>query len=323
MPRLLLLALALLLGAAPAHAAGFSRHEVTDPAGGLLEVALWYPSDTPPSPQPLGPHVQPVAPGAPMRGEALPLVLMSHGSGGSLSNHYDTALALAEAGFIVAALTHRGDSTDDASLAGTSAGLVLRSLQYKRVMDWLLGEWAGRGQVDAGRLAGFGFAAGGFTVLVAAGGVPDLSRIGLHCTTQPGDPSCRLVRTEGPQPQSPAEWVHDGRLRALVLATPALGYTFMPLGLATVDLPVQLWRGRQDEVLMHPWHAEQVRYALPNAPLHAEVPGAGHYAFLAPCPPPMMMSVPEICMDPQGFDRARFHREFNAVVVRFLQEKLR
>ncbi len=327
MTSLLRLTLALLLAAGLAGGAraavGFQVAVVADPDGGPFELAIWYPTDTPGSPQRLGPYVQQVAPDAPLRGTGLPLVLISHGSGGSLSNHHDTAAALAEAGFVVAALNHVGDSTDDPSLAGTARGLILRPRQYHLALDWLLGAWAERGKVDARRIGGFGFSAGGFTVLVAAGGVPDLRRIALHCVVQPGDPSCRLGRPGDRLPQGPIPWAHDGRLRALVLAAPALGYVFVPQGLASLDMPVQLWRGRLDEVLMHPWHGEQVRFALPNPPMHAELPGAGHYAFLAPCPPAMLAAVPEICIDPPGFDRAGFHREFNAVVVRFFVEKLR
>ena len=321
---LMLLAATVALLGMPAHGAvGFQVALVADPRGTAFELAIWYPTDTPATPQPLGPYLQVVAPDAPLRGTELPLVLISHGSGGSLTNHHDTATALAEAGFVVAALNHPGDSTDDPSLSGTARGLILRPWQYHLALDWLLGAWSERGRIDARRVGGFGFSAGGFTVLVAAGGVPDLRRIALHCTVQPGDPSCRLGRPGDRLPQGPVEWTHDGRLRALVLAAPALGYTFVPQGLASLDMPVQLWRGRQDEVLMHPWHAEQVRYALPNPPLHAEVPAAGHYAFLAPCPPPMLAAVPEICIDPPGLDRAAMHREFNAVVVRFFADKLR
>lgn len=326
MPRLLpalVLLLAALAGGPARAAVGFQLAVVADPEGQPIELAIWYPTDAAPSPQPLGPYQQLVAPNAPLRGNRLPLVLLSHGSGGSLANHHDTAQALAEAGMVAAALTHPGDSTEDPSLSGTARGLIQRPRQYHLALDWLLGAWAERGRVDAGRIGGFGFSAGGFTVLVAAGGVPDLRRIALHCAVQPGDPSCRLGRPGDRLPPAPVDWVHDGRLRALVLAAPALGYAFVPQGLARLDMPVQLWRGRLDEVLMHPWHAEQVRYALPNPPLHAEVPLAGHYAFLAPCPLPMLAAVPEICIDPPGLDREAMHREFNAVVTRFFQEALK
>lgn len=316
-----LLLLLLLLAATPAGAVGFQRAEIPDPAGGTLELALWYPSDAPATPRRLGPYTQTVAVDGALRGERLPLVLISHGAGGNLAGHHDTAIALAEAGFIAAALTHRGDSTEDQSLSGTARGLANRPRQYHVVMDWLLTTWPGRAAVDPGRIGGFGYSAGGFTVLVAAGGEPNLARIPLHCALQPADPSCRFGRPE-PAPAAPLEWVHEPRLRAIVVAAPGPGHVFVPNGLASVTMPVQLWNGRFDEVLLHPWHAEQVRYALPNPPLHAEVQLAGHYAFLAPCPPAMLAAVPEICIDPPGLDRADFHREFNAAVVSFFRSQM-
>jgi predicted dienelactone hydrolase len=44
-----------------------------------------------------------VATGDNVIGRGLPLVVVSQGSDGSFAGHYDTALALAEVGFVVAA----------------------------------------------------------------------------------------------------------------------------------------------------------------------------------------------------------------------------
>jgi len=52
------------------------------------------------------------------------------------------------------------------------------------------------------------------------------------------------------------------------------------------------------------------------------VPNAGHFAFLAPCTLALAAVAPEICYDPEGFDRAAFHREFNPAVVTFFNGKL-
>jgi hypothetical protein len=50
---------------------------------------------------------------------------------------------------------------------------------------------------------------------------------------------------------------------------------------------------------------------------------AGHYAFLAPCWADLAAAVPRICTDvPTGFDRAEFHRAFNAAVVKYFREQL-
>ena len=104
-----------LLGARPALSAGFEQVMVPDPAGAPLEVGIWYPSEAPAVTQRLGLFEQTVAAGGAIAGRDLPLVVMSHGSGGSFEGHYDTALALAEAGFVVAAVTHTGDNYRDQS----------------------------------------------------------------------------------------------------------------------------------------------------------------------------------------------------------------
>jgi hypothetical protein len=104
-----------LLGATPAVSAGFEQVVVPDPGGAPLDAGIWYPSDAPALPQRLGLFEQTVAAGGAIAGRGLSLILMSHGSGGSFEGHYDTALALAEAGFVVAAVTHSGDNYRDQS----------------------------------------------------------------------------------------------------------------------------------------------------------------------------------------------------------------
>jgi predicted dienelactone hydrolase len=108
----------------------------------------------------------------------------------------------------------------------------------------------------------------------------------------------------------------DPRIRALVVAAPALGFTFGKAGLSSVTIPVQLWRADEDEILPVPDYADAVRKALPRAPEFHAVPSAGHFDFLMPCTSTAI--APEICRSRPGFDRAAFHRDFNARVVRFL-----
>src|SRR5215510_2632066 len=83
--------------------------------------------------QPLGLFQQAVAPKAALTGDRLPLVLISHGVGGSLASHYDTVLALAQAGFVVAAVTHTGDNSQDQSFVGNRRDLIDRPRQISRV----------------------------------------------------------------------------------------------------------------------------------------------------------------------------------------------
>ncbi|MEZ2147850.1 hypothetical protein AAE026_37105 [Bradyrhizobium sp. DN5] len=65
----------------------------------------------------------------------------------------------------------------------------------------------------------------------------------------------------------------------------------------------------------------RVAEGLPGKPDIHVVP-AGHFAFLALCSPQLAAAVPRICTDvPAGFDRATFHREFNATLVKFFREQ--
>jgi predicted dienelactone hydrolase len=310
----------LMLAAAPALSAGFERVMVPDPNGPPLEAGIWYPSEAPTSAQPLGLYRQNVAPSGAIAGRGLPLIVMSHGSGGSFEGHYDTALALAEAGFVVAAVTHTGDNYRDSS---GFTRVENRSRHIKALVDYMLAAWPNRERIDPARIGMFGFSAGGFTALVTIGGVPDMTRVAPYCAAHPDEWACRKGKEYPARPPAgPAAFVHDPRIAAAVIAAPAIGYTFTPEGLAGIKAPIQLWRGDSDEMLPHPRHAQNVHDSLATKPEYHVVPHAGHFAFLAPCTPMLESIVPDICRDPEGFDRTAFHRDFNAAVVAFLRAKL-
>jgi predicted dienelactone hydrolase len=310
---------ALMLATAPALSAGFERVTVPDPDGPPLEAGIWYPSEAPTSSQPLGLYRQSVATDGAVAGRRLPLIVISHGSGGSFEGHYDTALALAEAGFVVAAVTHTGDNYRDQS------GFIRvenRPRHIKALVDYMLAAWPHRDLLDPARIGMFGFSAGGFTALVAIGGVPDMTRVAPYCAAHPDEWACRKAKEYRADRSAPVAFVHDPRIVAAVIAAPAIGYSFTPEGLAGIKASIQLWRGDSDEVLPHPRHAQNVYDGLPTKPEYRVVPNAGHFAFLAPCTPALESIAPEICRDPAGLDRAAFHREFNPAVVAFFKAKL-
>jgi predicted dienelactone hydrolase len=311
-----------LAAAFSAHAGvGFQMLSIPDPQGPPIEVGVWYPTDAPGKPTRVGPFEDPLAPGAPVSGRQLPLIVMSHGNGGYFGGHHDTALALAQAGFVAAALTHTGDNYQDQSKA---TQVWERPRQLKVLTDYMLASWRDHDRLDPDRVGAFGFSAGGFTVLAAAGGEPDITKVFPHCQAHPDFYDCRLMqRAHAVVPSGAIAWVHDPRIKAVVAAAPALGFTFGPEGLAHVRQPVQLWRAGDDQVLPHPYYAEAVRLALPTPPETHVVPHAGHYDFLAPCPPVMVQRNPEICTSEPGFDRTAFHAEFDREVVAFFERTLK
>jgi len=316
--------LVLLAACLPAQAengiVGFVVIAVPNGTAPPVETALWYPAEgVAPRATRLDFFSQDLAPGAPVRGRNLPLIVISHGTGSSFTGHVDTALALAQAGFVVAAPTHTGDNTRDRTGA---ADLGARTRQFAVVVEHVVDHW-NPGAVNPDRIGAFGYSAGGFTVLAAAGGTPDRGRVAAHCAANPDFFDCRLIAAAA-APAAPTVLTRAPRaLRALVVAAPALGFTFGPGSLAELTMPVQLWQAEEDAILPMPHYAEPVRSALPRPPEFHRVAGAGHFDFMAPCPEGLARVAPAICVSNPGFDRAVFHARLNAEMVRFMTEALR
>ena len=321
---LLLAPLAALALASPALAAptpgknaGFTVFQVPDPLGPPITVGVWYPTDAPAAPMTLGIGAQTVARGAPLVGDHLPLIVMSHGNGGFFGGHADTAQALAQAGFVVAALTHVGDNYRDQSRATDMAN---RPRQLSVLIDYMLTAAPMKAAIDPQRVGAFGFSSGGFTVLVGAGATPDLTKVAPHCQAHPDYFDCKLTKDRPPPADAlSATWTHDARIKAVVSAAPAMGYT---LDVSRVTLPLQLWRAADDRLPPDPDYATAVRAHLPRAPDYHLVAKAGHFDFLTPCNDEGKVSAAFICSSAPGFDRAAFHADFDEKVVGFFTQQL-
>jgi len=305
---------------------GFEQLSVPDPPGKELSVAVWFPSVGRPVSVSVGPYQQIVIPNGRITGTRLPLVLISHGTGGSYASHYDTALALASEGFVVAALTHTGDNYRDQSYVGNRKDLTDRPRQVSVVLTYMLATWTQHQRLDGERVGLFGFSLGGFTILVESGGVPDLGRMRELCATRPTAPECLFVKQRNgdqlsSEPFTPV-WTHDHRVKAAVVAAPAISYLFGPGSLKAVRIPIQLWRAANDEQVPEAWNTALIRRELSKLAEEHLVDRAGHYAFLPPCNEALARQAPQICSDDAYFDRAKFHRDFNREVIAFFKATL-
>lgn len=312
----------LLVLALPVRAAGFEPIEIPLADGQKADGGVWYPSPAPQTSIRLGPFTIRVARGAEIAGERLPLVVISHGTGGWFGGHHDTAAALADAGFVVAAITHPGDNVQDQSGLIGQKRFLDRPRQLASLIDYVTERWRGAGRVDATRIALFGYSAGGTAAVTAAGGKPDFSRLRPHCQ-QVDDPVCPLLLPQWTALEGSTVPASERKFQAMVLAAPALGMLFDKEAVADLTMLVQVWQAGRDELLASPYHAERFARILPGRTELHTVPEAGHYAFLPPCPDDLTKVAPEVCRDAGGFDRARFHDEFNRAVVRFLSENLK
>lgn len=279
------------------------RFNMSDREGRSVEAGIWHPAG---------------------QATGLPLIVISHGNGGDFRSHEATARALAAEGFVVASLTHTGDNWRDQSQA---TDVKLRPQQLSDLVTHLLERWEGRSMIDPDRIGAFGFSAGGFTVLTAAGAKPDLQRMQPHCESHPDFYDCQLVATRGlPDHTSTSHgpsWAVEPRLKAIVAAAPALGFTFSPESLQALTLPVQLWRAEDDRILPSPHYVEPVRDGLAQglSEYHL-VQGAGHFDFLPPCSEQLAAQAPMICAPTPTLDRRTFQLRFNQELIRFFKRHL-
>jgi predicted dienelactone hydrolase len=185
-----------------------------------------------------------------------------------------------------------------------------------RLLNFMLHDWKDKAAIDPARIGLFGFSNGGYTGLVLIGVTPDFARIAALCQDKTGD--CAQLHNGEAAPNPP----HDARIKAAVIVDPASG-AFTRENLAAIKVPFQFWRSKRGGPGVGDGSGNaSLADGLPGRPDIHVVP-AGHFAFLAPCSPQLATAIPRICNDnPADFDRAAFHRDFNASVVRFFREHL-
>jgi predicted dienelactone hydrolase len=169
-----------------ARAAGHRVINVpADADGPAPHGAMWYPCFGPPSEVKLGYANLSGVRNCAVNGDKLPLIVVSHGRGGDFVGHHGTAEALADAGFVVAAINHPGDTATDMSRSDDLSALVGRPTDIKRIIDFMLGASPIASMIDPKRIGFFGFSRGGYIGLVLVGARPDWASTTSLCRTSP------------------------------------------------------------------------------------------------------------------------------------------
>ena len=285
-----------------------------------LAGAIWYPCAAKPQRVPLGrltvQFIDTVrgAQDCPVTGAKLPLVIVSHGRGGWFGGHEDVVEALADAGFVVAAINHPGDNGNDSSKRDTLSLFESRPRDMIRLLDFMMNDWKDKAFLDPARTGFFGFSFGGYTGLTLAGARPDFGRLARFCTDKAG--ACEQLHSGETPPDPP----HDARIRAAVIADPP-STVFTRDNLSAITIPLQFWRSELGGGGVDASGTGRITISLPGKPDVHTMP-AGHFGFLPPCSPQFAANFPRFCTDPPGFDRTAFHRDFDTRIVAFFHEHL-
>jgi predicted dienelactone hydrolase len=330
---LLVLAGLLLAAAAAAQGAWASpvgeRHlKATEPSAALrdaehrtdVRVTVWYPAadgvkeeriDLGPPGRPLF-IVEQIAYDAPfVDARKRPVILLSHGFGGTARMMGWYGVPLARAGYVVVAVDHPGNNGMDRM---TTPGAILswdRANDLRAALEAVKADREIAPHLDLKRIGVTGFSAGGFTSLVAAGARVDMTRFIAFCRQHPTDGVCapqkeyKLTMDDAQKalqaPELAAEAAHAGDdhtipgVKAAFAIAPAIVQGLPPEGLARMKVPVAIFLGDADPVAPPATNGLVAAKAIPHSELTV-LPGVKHYDFLSTCTPAGQAAV-DICKD--------------------------
>lgn len=324
----------------PATGAGFAAITIDDPVnGGTMPGYVFYPTTHADGVTWVGPYeLHATRDALPILGTK-PLVVISHGHGGSDLGHHDLAIYLASHGFVVATLQHPFDNYLDDSSDGQPKVMIGRPIQVKATISMLLGNPRWGKLIDPNRIGVAGFSNGGYTSLLLVGAVPQFTRFISYCKAHPRDLSmcgrakqltARLAKQgltvnqyfTAMQGQF-RRWGNpdDPRIKAAFAMAP-LSLIFDKPGVASVNRPVFLYYGQDDHVLNPAYNVLHIAPLVKSLADIKMIPRAGHYVFLSPCSAQLTKEAPDICTDPPGVDRAAVHRQIDVDALAFFRKEL-
>jgi predicted dienelactone hydrolase len=311
-----------------------------------LATTVWYPAagGATMTDHPIGPPEAPLfvggrwADGAPIAAGRHPLVLLSHGTGGSAESLAWFGRALAARGYIVAGVNHPGNNALEPY---TAEGFLIwweRARDLTVVLDALVDDVELGGAIDAARVGAAGLSLGGYTAFVLAGARTDPQRLLDYCAS-PGAEGC------GDPPEFPnlfARWqelretdpefrrlesqagrsLADPRVGAVFAMAPAIAQAFVPESLNEVRVPVQIVVGVSDPLAPPASNAEYLARHT-KGEVTVLPGGVAHYTFLDTCTPHGRQVEPRLCVDAPGVDRDAVHREVAELAARWFDRTLR
>jgi predicted dienelactone hydrolase len=313
-----------------------------------LVTRIWYPVDpaVPEVAHDIGPPGDPIFRGHPVAIDAplsparadYPLLLLSHGTGGSADSLDWLGAGLAAAGYVVVGVNHPGNNALEPL---TGDGFMLwweRALDLSEALDAALLDPKLGSRIDRDRIGAIGFSLGGYTVLELAGARTNFQAFEDFCESSAADAICHppemdnlkgnaymssdlSSETKASLARAGASY-RDARIKAAFVIAPALGEAFDAASFAELGIPTALVGGTADVTAPVETNIKRIAGFLPKASLTMS-PGASHYTFLDICVPGAADRRARSCEDNLGVDRDAVHAQTLEHARDFLAKALR
>lgn len=283
--------------------AGYQKVElVYDQMNITFPMIIMYPTCTPEKTERQGPYYLEISRQATPQKGTFPLVLISHGSGGSPLAYRTLARHLARNGFIVGIPEHPFNNRNNNTMEKTIENLIHRPRHIRTAVDWFFNSMDFAELLKPGAVSLIGHSMGGYTALAAAGGVP------TSFPYESKDGQSHLIQV-----------TPDSRIKSLVLLAPASVWFKADEALNAVNIPILMIVGEKDQYTPY-FHAQIILNGILDHEKvqHRIVENAGHFSFLSPFPEVMNNASFLPSQDPLDFNREKFTHELNEEVTDFL-----
>jgi predicted dienelactone hydrolase len=346
------------LAAAVIHPVGSTSRDYVDDqrlnwqrtAARPLNTTIWYPAEASVDKRqlhsrdanPLFVPLPPTAQDAPLSNAQAryPLILISHGTGGSAAGMFWLGYHLAARGFIVAAVNHHGNTGAEPNM--DPRGFLLyweRARDISAVLDKLLDDPQFGSRINRQHIGAAGFSLGGYTMIALAGGRFNRSEYDRFCASSARDFTC------GPQPEFPDaprlfealkshdtivqdSLAHSGdsyrepRIRAIFAIAPVFGRAFTPADVSDIRVPVEIVVGRGDNVAPPATNAQHYAALISGARLVLLPATITHYTFVPACTERGRQTLIRLCRDAPGLNRQRVQARVGDLAAAFFQNSL-
>lgn len=260
----------------------------------------------------------------------LPVVLLSHGSGGNAVGLGWLASELARQGFIVAAVNHPGTTSGDSDPFQT-VKIWERPADLSAILDRLT-EQAPMGMLpDLARVGTVGFSLGGHTSLAISGAQVSKQAFIDYCAENEGLIDCGWMQSAGVDfttiDQSRYEArLADPRVGVTVAIDPALPRAMTQESLETIAHPVMIVNLGEVSEVPAAMRADDIAALIPGAD-YVALPQSWHFSFLQECSGLGRLIIglsaeENICSDQGLRDRAVLHDELSVAIGAFLELNL-
>jgi predicted dienelactone hydrolase len=267
-----------------------------------------------------------------------PMVLLSHGTGGSAIQMACLGTALARAGFIAVAVDHPGNNSEGRM---TREGMALwweRATDLSQVLDSMLADRTFGDQIDQARVGAAGYSIGGYAVMELAGAQTDINEFFRECKQDADLAVCHVAearsmgspeemlkevrKTSGESLARSGDDFSDARIGAVFAIAPAVGFTLTQDSLGAIRLPVEIVVGDFDKIAPPRDNAEILYHDVKGSRLTV-LPRVGHYTFLDACTADGAKAFPLYCTDERGVEREAVHAKVAGMAVAFFRRSLR